>query len=61
MIFMILCDYLQLDLVKFLQNKGRIIAPITPILDLDYCNEEHDTFNYLHYSDELFEKLNKIV
>ena len=57
MVFMILCDYLQLDLVKYLQNKRHIIAPITPLLDLDLDLD----LDYLHYSDALFEKLDKIV
>jgi hypothetical protein len=57
MVFMILCDYLQVDLVKYLQNKRHIIAPITPILDLDLDLD----LDYLHYSDALFEKLDKIV
>jgi hypothetical protein len=52
---MFLCDYLQLDLVKYLQNQRHMISPITPILDLDL------DLDYLHYSDELFEKLDKIV
>ena len=59
MVFMILCDYLQLDLVKYLQNKRHIIAPITPILDLDLNLDLN--LDYLHYSDALFEKLDKIV
>lgn len=61
MVFMILCDYLQVDLVKYLQNKRHIIAPITPILDLDLDLNLDLDLDYLHYSDALFEKLDKIV
>ena len=52
MVFMIIYDYLQIDFVKYLQPPKRIISKITPILDYD---------NYIHYSDKLFERLDKIV
>jgi hypothetical protein len=58
---MFLFDYLQVYLVKYLQKQRHMIAPITPItpiFDFDYCNED---YNYVYYSDKLFEKLDKIV
>jgi hypothetical protein len=70
MVFMMIYDYLQLDLVKYFQKSKRIISPIMPILD----SEEHmnincvnyyinyiDYIDYIDYSDELFDKLDKIV